>query len=84
MKKLYAVIALALAFGAGAALSAPIRDWQDIDAANKQVNAALHEVTRIRIANHSDTGGHLEKAEQHLKNAMNELDLAIETARKAK
>jgi len=81
MKKIPAVLALAIAFFAGAVTSAQVKDWQDLDAVRKQVTAAISELERARAANHYDMQGHGAKAEQLLKQAEQELALAINAAK---
>jgi len=81
MKKVFAVFALALAFVAGAALSAQVRDWHDLDAVHKHVIEAIHEMERARAANHYDMEGHGAKAEKHLREAERELGLAVDAAK---
>jgi hypothetical protein len=82
MRKVLAVLTLALAFVAGAALSGQVRDWHDLDAVHKHVVEAIHEMERARAANHYDMDGHGAKAEEHLRAAERELGLAIEAARR--
>jgi hypothetical protein len=84
MKKIPAVLALAIAFFAGAVTTAQVRDVQDLDNVRKQVTAAIGELERARAANHYDMQGHGAKAEQLLKQAEQELNLAINAAAKAK
>ena len=81
MKKVLAVLSLALAFAAGAFLSAQVRDWHDLDAVHKHVVEAIHEMEHARAANHYDMQGHGAKAEEHLRAAERELGLAIDAAR---
>ena len=82
MKKIYAVFALALAFIAGAVLSAQVHDWHDLDKVHDHVVEAIHEMDHAREANHYDMEGHGAKAEQHLHMAEHELSLAIEASRR--
>jgi hypothetical protein len=82
MKKVLAVSALALSFVAGAAVSAQVRDWHDLDDVHKHVIEAIHEMDRARAANHYDMEGHGAKAEEHLHAAEHELDLAVQAARR--
>ena len=82
MKKVLAVSALALSFFAGAAVSAQVRDWHDLDKCHQHVVEAIHEMERARAANHYDMGGHGIKAEEHLHAAERELGLAIDDARR--
>jgi hypothetical protein len=82
MKKLYLVLALALAFVAGAAVSAQVRDWHDLDKVQQHVAEAIHEMEHARAANHYDMAGHGAKAEEHLRAASRELDLAIQASRR--
>ena len=80
MRKALAVSALALSFVAGAALSAQVRDWHDLDAVHKHVTEAIHEMEHARAANHYDMAGHGARAEEHLRAAERELGLAIDAA----
>jgi hypothetical protein len=75
------VSALALSFVAGAALSAQVRDWHDLDAVHKHVTEAIHEMEHARAANHYDMEGHGARAEEHLRAAERELGLAIDASR---
>lgn len=81
MKRVLAVFTLALAFIAGAAVSAQVRDWHDLDGVRKHVNESIHEMERARAANHYDMEGHGAKAEEHLRAAERELGLAIDAAK---
>jgi hypothetical protein len=82
MKRLLAVSALALSFVAGAAVSAQVRDWHDLDGVHKHVVESIHEMERARAANHYDMDGHGAKAEEHLRAAEHELAMAIDAARR--
>lgn len=82
MKKILGIGALALSFVAGAALSAQVRDWHDLDEVHKHVIEAIHEMDRARAANHYDMEGHGARAEEHLHAAEHELDLAVQAARR--
>ena len=82
MKKALSISALALSFVAGAALSAQVRDWHDLDGVHKHVQEAIHEMERARAANHYDMDGHGAKAEEHLRAAEHELDMAVQAARR--
>ena len=81
MRKVLAVSALALSFIAGAALSAQVRDWRDLDAVHKHVTEAIHEMEHARAANHYDMEGHGARAEEHLRAAERELGLAIDASK---
>jgi hypothetical protein len=81
MKKALAVSALALSFVAGAALSAQVRDWHDLDSVHKHVTEAIHEMEHARAANHYDMEGHGARAEEHLRAAERELGLAIDASK---
>jgi len=81
MKRVLTMAALALSFAAGAALSAQVRDWHDLDEVHKHVLESIRELDRARAANHYDMQGHGAKAEEHLHVAEHELDLAIQAAR---
>jgi hypothetical protein len=82
MKRLLTVSAVALSFVAGAAVSAQVRDWHDLDGVHQHVIEAIHEMDRARAANHYDMDGHGAKAEDHLRAAEHELDLAVQAARR--
>lgn len=81
MKKLAAVFALVLAFAAGAVVSAQAHDWHDLDAIHRHVIESIHEMERARASNHYDMQGHGARAEEHLRAAEHELDLAVQAAR---
>ena len=81
MKRLPAVLTLALAFSAGAVVSAQVHDWHDLDEVHKHVVESIHEMERARSANHYDMEGHGAKAEDHLRAAEHELGLAIDAAK---
>ena len=81
MKKLFAVIAIVLAFAAGAVTMAQVHDWHDLDAVHNHVMEAIHEMDCARAANHYDMHGHGAKAEQALHEAEHQLDLAIRDMR---
>ena len=82
MKKLNMVLGLALAFAAGVLVSAQARDWHDLDAVHHHVIEAIHEMERARAANHYDMEGHGAKAEQLLRDAEHELDMAVRAAQR--
>jgi valyl-tRNA synthetase len=81
MKKLGVVLALAVAFGAGAVVSAQVHDWHDLDAVHQHVLEAMREMDRARAANHYDMHGHGAKAEAALHEAEHQLDLAVRDMR---
>ena len=81
MKKLLAVFALVLSFAAGAALSAQVRDWHDLEKVHNHVREAIGEMEHARAANNYDMQGHGAKAEEHLRAAERELDMAVNAAR---
>ena len=80
MKKYLTVAAFALSFVAGA-LVAEVHDWHDLDEVHKHVNESIHEMEHARAANHYDMQGHGAKAEEHLRAAEHELQLAVEAAK---
>ena len=81
MKKILGVLALAAAFVAGVEVSAQARDWRDLDAVHRRVMESIHDMERARAANHYDMQGHGARAEEHLRAAEHELDLAVQAAR---
>jgi hypothetical protein len=80
MKRIAAVLSLALAFTAGAVVTAQVRDWHDLEKVQQHVTEALNEMQRARAANHYDMEGHGAKAEEHLRAAQRELDMAIQAS----
>ena len=84
MKRTIAIAALCLSFVGGAAFADKVRDWHDLDAVHKHVIESIHEMERARAANHYDMAGHGVKAEEHLRAAEHELQLAVEAARAAR
>jgi hypothetical protein len=82
MKRLLAVFALVLSFAVGAALSAQVRDWHDLEKVHNHVKEAIVEMEHARAANNYDMQGHGEKAEEHLRAAERELGMAVNAARR--
>jgi len=80
MKRIAAVLTLAVAFTAGAVVTAQVRDWHDLEKVQQHVTEALNEMQRARAANHYDMEGHGAKAEDHLRAAQRELDMAIQAS----
>jgi hypothetical protein len=81
MRKAVSVLALMLAFVAGMALSAQVRDWHDLEEVHNRVLESIHDMERARAANHYDMQGHGARAEEHLRAAERELGLAIDAAK---
>jgi hypothetical protein len=81
MRKFISVFVLALAFVAGMVLSAQVRDWHDLDQVHNRVVESIHDMERARAANHYDMLGHGIKAENNLRAAERELNLAIDAAK---
>jgi hypothetical protein len=77
MKKVLAILTLGLAFGAGALSAQKVRDWHDLDAVQRHINEAINGMERARAANHYDMDGHGARAEEHLRAAEREVNLAI-------
>jgi len=84
MRKVISVFALALAFVAGMALSAQVRDWHELEEVHNRVLESIKDMERARSANHYDMQGHGAKAENHLREAERELSMAIEAAKRAR
>ena len=80
MKKTFVIVAFCLSFVASAAY-AYVRDWHDLDAVHKHINEAVHEMDHARAANHYDMAGHGKKAEELLRSAEHELQLAVDAAK---
>jgi hypothetical protein len=81
MKKALVAVAVAVAFIAGVEVSAQVRDWHDLDRIHAHVIDSIHELERARAANHYDMMGHGAKAEQLLRDAERELNLAVDAAK---
>ena len=62
--------------------AAGAQDWRDLEKTHKHIQEAIHEMEHARAANHYDMQGHGAKAEQLLRDAEHELQLAVEAARK--
>lgn len=82
MRKLISVFVVALAFLAGMALSARVHDWHDLEDVHAHVVESIHEMERARAANHYDMAGHGARAEEHLRAAERELNMAIDASRR--
>lgn len=78
MKKPLAVAALALSFVAGVVCAQKVHDWHDLDDVHKHLVESIHEMEHARAANHYDMDGHGAKAEEHMRQAEHELQLAID------
>ena len=81
-KYILAGAALSLSFAGGALLARQVRDWHDLEEVHKHVTESIREMERARAANHYDMDGHGAKAEDHLRAAEHELDLATRAAEK--
>ncbi|MGO9231486.1 MAG: hypothetical protein ACLQKA_20035 [Bryobacteraceae bacterium] len=81
MKRTLVIAAFCLSFLAGAAFSARVHDWHDLDAVHRHVSEAIHEMERARAANNYDMKGHGAKAEEHLRAAELELDESVNAMR---
>jgi len=81
MKRTLVIAAFCLSFLAGAAFSARVHDWHDLDAVHRHVTEAIHEMERARAANNYDMKGHGAKAEEHLRAAERELDESVNAMR---
>ena len=77
MKKLIAILTLVLAFGAGVVSAQRVHDWRDLDSIHRHISEAINEMERARAANHYDMDGHGVRAEEHLRAAEREVNLAI-------
>lgn len=73
-------VALGVALGA---IAEPVHDWKDLLEVHHHLDDAIGEMERAASANHYDMKGHARKAEQLLRDARTELQLAIDSARDA-
>jgi len=79
------VAAAGLSIGAGGyALADTVHDWRDLFKVHEHVLESIHELERARAANHYDMAGHGLKAEDLLRQAEHELNLAVEAAKMSK
>ena len=81
MRKPLLIAAVGLSFIAGAVLAREVHDWHDLDNVHKHVAESIQEMEKARAANHYDMQGHGAKAEEHLRAAEHELQLAVDAAR---
>ena len=81
MKRQIIALATAAILGAGIAVAAEVRDWEDLRATHEKIQGAIQDLARAQRANHYDMGGHAAKAEQLLRQAEHELHEAVESAR---
>ena len=84
MKKILFVIFGISALSFSSPYAEEFRDWKDLEKVSQHVNEAIHEMERVREANHYDLNGHGKNAEKLLREADNELHYAIESAKSAK
>jgi hypothetical protein len=84
MKKVLLAALIVLTVVAGSALAEEVRDWKDLHKVHEQIERAIHEMERVRAANHYDMAGHGAKAEELLRQAEHELHEAVEAAKNAK
>jgi hypothetical protein len=81
MKKTLMIAACCLSFTVGAAFSARVRDWHDLDAVHRHLIESIHEMERARAANNYDMQGHGARAEELMRSAEHELHEAVEAMR---
>ena len=84
MKKVLLAALIVLTVVAGSALAEEVRDWKDLHKVHEQIERAIHEMERVRAANHYDMAWHGAKAEELLRQAEHELHEAVEAAKNAK
>jgi len=81
MQRALFAVAAAMLLATGTSVADPVRDWHDLDKVHNKVNEAIRDLAQARAANHYDMAGHGVKAEELLKQAERELNLAVEAAR---
>lgn len=85
MKKLFLATAAVLSLALAVPLSAePVHDWPDLKKAHEHIKESIHEMERVRAANHYDMAGHGVRAEELLRQAEHEIHEAIEAAHNAR
>lgn len=82
MKRTLAAVAVCLFFVIGAAFADKARDIRDLVDVHTDIVNAIHSMERARAANHYDMAGHGVKAEEHLRAAEHELQMAIDAAKR--
>ncbi len=70
-----------LAGSAQAQSNRDVCDWHDLDRVRTHVSEAIGEISRARAANHYDMDGHGAKAEDLLKQSLDQLARAVESAK---
>ena len=75
------LIVLLLAGSARAQSAQDVCDWRDLDKVHNHVKEAVAEIARARAANHYDMAGHGLKAEDLLKQSLDQLARAVEAAK---
>jgi hypothetical protein len=78
IKKLALPVVAIVAFVAGTAFAAKVRDWHDLNAARGHLHQVVVELGRARSRNNYDMQGHGAKAEDLAKQAENEIGMAID------
>ncbi|HUN26306.1 MAG TPA: hypothetical protein VMU67_08365 [Steroidobacteraceae bacterium] len=74
-------IVVAVSLASTGASADPVRDWHDLARVHDQVVRAIQEMERARAANHYDMAGHGLRAEDLLRRAERQLQLAIDAAK---
>ena len=84
MKKALLIAIVGVSLGTGiVAVGDPVHDWQDLSEVHHHIVDAIGEMERASGANHYDMKGHAKRAEQLLRDAERELQLAIDSAKDA-
>ena len=83
MKSLIIAALLPISLIANVCFADEVRDRADLRAVHDHVVEAIKELAEARAKNHYDMAGHGEAAERLLKQAEQELKLAVESAKAA-
>jgi hypothetical protein len=81
MQRALLAVAAAMLLATGISAADPVRDWHDLDKVHNKIVSAIRDMAEARAANHYDMAGHGAKAEELLRQADRELQLAVDAAR---
>lgn len=81
MKKKSGIVVVALLLVSGMAFAEKLEGKKALSNARENIRKAIAQVEKVRGANEYEMGGHGAKAEQALRDALAELNLAVETVK---
>jgi hypothetical protein len=84
MKNAFLVALAGLSLGTAIVAGADaVHDWKEVSDVHHHIVDAIREMEQAAAANHYDMKGHAKRAEQLLRDAEKELQLAIDSAKDA-